>query len=174
MFHARSMRRLRGRTRRLFCFNNQTPTHLSPTTGPLELPALAGDVGLAAVEGTAEVLDGLAVVPLASEEDGVGAGGGAEGELVEGEALAAGGDDALTGRGGEFEGGDRELGDGRETLVVEDGTDGDDRLGAVGVGVAGLLDEARDGERRTVDLVRAGVSGRYPGAKQDRLHQPCS
>lgn len=104
--------------------------------------------------------DGLAVVPLASEEDGVGAGGGAEGELVEGEALAAGGDDALTGRGGEFEGGDRELGDGRETLVVEDGTDGDDRLGAVGVGVAGLLDEARDGERRAVDLVRAWASAR--------------
>lgn len=111
------------------------------------------------------MLDGLAVVPLASEEDGVGAGGGAEGELVEGEALAAGGDDALTGRGGEFEGGDRELGDGRETLVVEDGTDGDDRLGAVGVGVAGLLDEARDGERRAVDLVRAWASESYPGAK---------
>lgn len=119
------------------------------------------------------MLDGLAVVPLASEEDGVGAGGGAEGELVEGEALAAGGDDALAGRGGEFEGGDRELGDGRETLVVEDGADGDDGLGAVGVGVAGLLDEARDGERRAVDLAgswrQRDVSGSRVGSSGPTL-----
>ena len=104
------------------------------------------------MEGTAKVLVGLADVPLAAEEDGVGASRGTEGELVEGEALAAGSGDTFTGRGGESEGGDGEFGNLGETLVVEDGTDNNDGLGVVGVGAFGVLDNARDGDGRSVDL----------------------
>lgn len=122
------------------------------TTSSLELAALGLDVGLAALEGATEVGDGLTDVALSTEEDSVGAGGGAEGELVEGDGLTAGGDDAGADRVGEAEGGDRELGDSLETLVVEDRADNDNSLRVVGVRAAGLLDNARDRDRRAVDL----------------------
>jgi hypothetical protein len=57
----------------------------------LELAALGADVRLDCAAGDtrgAEVLDGFAAVLGAAEEDRVGAGGGAEGKLVEGDALA--------------------------------------------------------------------------------------
>ena len=129
----------------------ETP-RLSPSTSPLELPALAGDVRLRALERSTEVLDGLTDVPLSSEEDSVGSGRGTERELVEGDGLTAGSDNSLTSRGGEFESGDGEFGDLRETLVVENGADGDDGLGVVRVGSSGLLDDAGDGDRGSVDL----------------------
>lgn len=100
----------------------------------------------------AEVLVGLTGSALAADEDGVGAGRGAEGELVEGEGLTAGGDDALAGRAREAEGGDGHLGDDEETLVVGDGADEDEDLVAVGVGVVRVLDDARDRQRGPVGL----------------------
>src|SRR4051812_36900718 len=64
-------------------------------TGLLELPALALHVRLlVAVGPEAEVLDSLAGVLGPAEQEGVGAGRGAHGELVDGEALAAGLEDA--------------------------------------------------------------------------------
>lgn len=59
----------------------------------------------------AEVLDSLAGVLGATEEDGVGASGGAESKLIDGEGLAAGSSDAGTGGGGEAESRDGELGE---------------------------------------------------------------
>ena len=53
----------------------------------------------------AEVLDGLAAVLLAAEEDCVRASRRTERELVEGEDLATSLQDALLGSGGEAEGG---------------------------------------------------------------------
>lgn len=125
---------------------------LSPTTRPLKLAALALDVGLAALEGSTKVTDGLADVTLAAEEDSVGAGGGANGELVQGQSLTAGRSDTLTGRGRETQSGNRQLGHLGETLVVEDRTDNDDGLGAVGVGALGLLDDTGERDGRAVDL----------------------
>lgn len=129
-------------------------THLSPSPGPFELPALARNVRLAALEWPAKVLDGLAVVPLAPQQDSVRAGRSTESELVEGEALAAGSDDALASGDREAEGSDGELGNLGETLVIEDGANGHDGLGIVGVGASGLLDNAGDGDGRAVDLCR--------------------
>jgi hypothetical protein len=125
---------------------------LSPTTSPLELPALASDVRLTALERSTEVLDGLTNVPLSSEEDSVRTGRGTERELVEGDSLTAGSDNSLTSRGREFESGNGEFGDLWETLVVENGTDSDDGLGVVRVGSTGLLDNSGDGDRGSVDL----------------------
>lgn len=99
------------------------------------------------------MLDGLTDVPLSSKEDSVGTGRGTERELVEGDSLTAGSDNALTGRGREFESGDGEFGDLWETLVVENGTDSNDGLGVVRVGSTGLLDDAGDGDRGSVDLL---------------------
>lgn len=109
------------------CHNNrlhlETPGP-SASTSALELAALALDVGLLVLVGTeTEMLDGLAGVLGAAEEEGVGAGGRPEGKLIDGEGLAAGGQNAGTGRGGEAEGRDGELGDLEETDVVSDGAD---------------------------------------------------
>jgi hypothetical protein len=83
----------------------------SATTGTLELATLGLDEGLLVGVGTeAEVLVGLTGSLGATDEDHVGASGGAEGELVEGDALTAGGDNAGTGGGSEAEGADGELG----------------------------------------------------------------
>ena len=125
---------------------------LPPTTSTLKLPSLALNVRLAALEGSTEVLDGLTDVALATKENSVRAGGGAEGELVEGKSLTAGGDDALTSSGGETKSGNRELGDLGETLVVKDSADDNNSLGVVGVRATGLLDDAGEGDRRAVDL----------------------
>lgn len=132
------------------------PTHLSPTTSTLKLASLGRNVRLATLEGTTKVSDGLTDVALATEEDSVGAGRGTNGELVEGQSLTAGSDNALTDRARESESGDGDLGDLGETLVVEDRADNDDNLGTVLVGVLGLLDDTRDRERGAVDL---GISG---------------
>lgn len=98
------------------------------------------------------MLDGLTVVPLTTEEDGVGAGRGTESELVEGEALAACSSDTLASGSRETESSDGELGHLGETLVIKDGADSHDGLDIVGVGVAGLFDDSGDGYGRAVDL----------------------
>ena len=73
----------------------------------------AGDTG-----GT-KVLDRLASVLGATEEDSVGALGCLEGELVKGEDLAAGVEDAGVCRLGELEGADGELGDLLQVIAQE-------------------------------------------------------
>lgn len=128
------------------------PTHLSSSSGLLELPSFALDVWLSALEWSTEVLDGLSVVPLSSEEDGVGSSGGSEGELVEGEGLTTGSDDPLSGRGGEFQSGDGDFGELWESLVVEDRSDNNNDLRVVRVRVLGLFDNSGEGDRGSVDL----------------------
>lgn len=103
----------------------------------------------------AEVLDGLTGVLGTAEEDGVGASGGAHGELIDGEALTASGKDASAGGCGEAESSDRQLGDGEETVVIGDSGDDDDglALGLLGgVLVGSSSDDARNAHGRAVDL----------------------
>jgi hypothetical protein len=64
-----------------------------------------------------KVLYGLTGVLGATEEEGVGAGGGTDGDLVNGEAFAASLLDTSAGGGGETEGRDGELGELYELLV---------------------------------------------------------
>lgn len=111
-----------------------------------------------AVGAETEVLDGLTGVLGAAEQQGVAAGGGAEGKLVEGDGLAAGGSQTGTGGGGESQGGDGHLGDRQETVVVGDGADNND--GALLI----LLDVGRNagqGDGRAVD------AGREQAAEDD-------
>jgi hypothetical protein len=113
-------------------------TRPSATTSALELAALALDVGLLVGVGTkAEVLDGLTGVLGSTEEEGVGSSGEAGSDLVNGEGLTTGLQDAGTGRRSEAESRDGELGELEETVVVSDGADNDDGLSLVGL--AGLL-----------------------------------
>jgi hypothetical protein len=103
---------------------NLETTRPSASTGTLELAALALDVRLLVGVGTeAEMLDGLTGVLGSTEEEGVGSSGEAGGDLIHGEALAAGLLDAGTGRGGEAHSRNGELGELKETVVVSDGPD---------------------------------------------------
>lgn len=97
----------------------------------------------------AEVLDGLTVVLGATQEQGVGTCGLLKSELVEGQGAAAGGQDARAGGGGETQGGDLDLGDLEQAVVVGDGADHDDRLLVIAVLKVGL--DARQGDGRAVD-----------------------
>lgn len=131
---------------------------LSATAGLLELAALGTNIGLGVVVGAhVEVLHGLARVLGTAEEDGVAALGRTQGELVEGQALAAGSQDPGTGGLGEAQSGDRQLGQLQETVVIGDATDDDDRLGRLATGrdttaVLRQVYQARHADRRTVDL----------------------
>lgn len=110
---------------------------------------------LVRVRTEAEVLDGLTGVLGSTEEDGVGTSWGTHSELINGEALTPGSQDAGAGSCGEAECGDGELGDGQETVVVSDGADQDNGLSLVllaRVLVGGSCDDARDAHRRAVDL----------------------
>jgi hypothetical protein len=97
-------------------------TRPSASTSTLELAALALDVGLLVGVGTkAEVLDGLTGVLGATEEDGVGSSREAGSDLIDGEGLTTGLQDARAGSGGEAESRNGELGELEETVVVSDG-----------------------------------------------------
>lgn len=85
----------------------------------------------------AEVLDGLTGILGATEEEGVGTGRGAHGQLIDGQGLTAGSDNAGTGGVGVAQGGNRQLGELQETVVVGDGADQDDGLALVSL--AGVL-----------------------------------
>ena len=100
----------------------------SATTGTLELATLGLDEGLLVGVGTeAEVLVGLTGALGATDEDDVGASRGAEGELVEGQALTAGGENAGAGSGSEAESADAELGAlGHASVVGDLGNGGHD------------------------------------------------
>lgn len=97
----------------------------------------------------AEMLDGLTGVLGSTEKEGVGTGGLLESELIEGDGLAASGDDASAGSGGEAQSGDGHLGDDKETVVIGDGTNNDD--GLLLVAVLEVLGNAGQRDGRTVD-----------------------
>lgn len=82
----------------------------------------------------AEVLDSLTGVLGATEKESVGTSWSAHGELVNGEALTTSGQDAGAGSRGEAEGGDGELWNGKEAVVVSDGADQDNGLALVLLG----------------------------------------
>ena len=100
----------------------------------------------------AEVLNGLTSVPLATEQNRVGARRRAEGKLVEGKDLTTRLQDALLGGGGEAKGSDRELGDFKQTDVVGHGADSDDDLRITVGSALGLLDDAGEGNGGAVGL----------------------
>lgn len=107
----------------------------------------------------AEVLDGLTGVLGTPEEEGVGASGGTDGKLVEGQALAASLDDPSTGSGSEPESGDGDLGGLKKTVVISDGTDNDEGLGLVAL-VLG---------RQTRERHRGAVDARHEEPAEDGL-----
>ncbi len=118
----------------------------------------------------AEVLDGLTSVLGATEQEGVASGRSTQSQLVQSQALATGGDDASSGRGGEAQSSDRDLGDLEKAVVVGDGADDDNDL--VGLVAAGDLRlDARQRNRGSVDsggkkamqynLQKAGVNNRH-------------
>ena len=104
------------------------------------------------VRAHAEVLDGLAGVPLTAEQDGVRTSRRTERELVEGEDFTARLQDALLGGSRETEGRNRELGNLQKTNIVRHGADDNDNLRVTVRRVRGLLDDAGKGNRGTVDL----------------------
>lgn len=108
----------------------------------------------------AEVLNGLTGVLGATEKEGVGASGLLESELVEGQDLAAGSGDPGTGGGGDAEGGNLDLGDAEEAVVIGNGADNDDGLLLVAVLEVGRNAGQRDG---------GAVDAAHEQAAQDHL-----
>lgn len=107
------------------------------------------------VRSKAEMLDGLSGVLRPSEEEGVGAGRGPHRELVEGQALASGGDDAGAGGCSESQRGDGELGDLEQSVVVRHGADYDNGF-AQGLlacpATLGVRNDAGERDWRAIDL----------------------
>lgn len=97
----------------------------------------------------AEVADSLTGVLGAAEQQGVGASGLLEGQLVKGLDGAAGGEDASAGSGGETQGSDVHLGDLEQTDIIGDGADNDNGLLLVAVLEVG--GDAREGHGGAVD-----------------------
>lgn len=104
---------------------------------------------LVLVGAEAKVLESLTGVLGATDQQGVAAGGGTQSQLVEGQGLATGGDDAAAGGSGESQSGDGHLGDLEKTVVIRDGADDDDGLVLL---VADLALDAGQGNGGSVDL----------------------
>ena len=125
-------------------------TRPSAATSLLELAALGGHIRLLVLVGTeAEVLDGLTGVLGATQEERVGARGLLEGELVEGENLAAGALDPGASSGSEAERRYINLGNLEQAVIVGNGADHDDRL--LLVAVLEVRSNARERDGRAVD-----------------------
>ena len=99
-----------------------------------------------------EVLDGLTAVLGATQETGVGTGGLLKSELVEGQGLTAGVEDALLCGTREAEGSNCELGNLLEANIIGDGTDSNNDFRVAVLRISGLLRDARQRDRRKVDL----------------------
>ena len=142
------------------CLDLET-TALSATATHLSLPVLvvAANVRLLVlVRAHAKVLDGFARVLGASDQDRVRSGGRTLCELVESQDLTTGGKDASACGLGETESRDGELGNFQQSVVISDGTNNNDGLGAARcllcdtTRVAGQVDDSRKRHGRSVDL----------------------
>lgn len=118
---------------------------------PLKLVDERSLANLVLVGAEAEVLDSLTSVLGTTKDQGVGASGGTEGELVESDGLTASGENAGAGGGSESESGDGELGNRQETVVVGHGAHNDDDALLL---LASVRDDAAQRDRGAVDLGR--------------------
>ena len=101
-------------------------------------------VALETTSRSTEVAEGLTSSAAATEKDSVGASRLAHGELVEGEALTTGLEDACASRVGETQSADRHLGDIEHASVVNNSGDDDCSLLGVPTNVAGDARERHD------------------------------
>jgi hypothetical protein len=76
----------------------------------------------------AEMLNSLSGILRSSEEEGVGTGGASQCKLIKGEDFTSSSLDSGSGGGGEAKSCDAHLWDGKETVVISDGTDNNDGL----------------------------------------------
>jgi hypothetical protein len=106
-------------------------------------------VGVVNASAVTEVLDGLTRVLGAAEQHGVGALGGAEGKLIEGDALTASLDDSGAGSLSEAKGSDLQAGQLQLAGVVGDGTNNNGSLVLLALKVSR---QARDRDGGIVDL----------------------
>lgn len=129
------------------------PARVAPPARLLELPPLAAHERLrrrARDTGRrAEVLARLASGRLAPEKNAVASGGRRQRQLVEGEHLASGGDDAGAGALGHAQGRHAQLGHLEQARVVGDGSDDGGRLGLLALHE---LRELGEGHRGAVGL----------------------
>lgn len=95
-----------------------------------------------------EMLEGLSGVLWSSEENGVASSWGSESQLIQGQSLTTGCENAGTGGSSEAESSNADLWDGKETVVIGDGTNDDNGslLLAVGLGC-----DSGDRNGRSVD-----------------------
>lgn len=118
-------------------------------TSTLELATLAADIGLLVLVGAhTEVLDGLTGVLGTAEDDGVGTSRGTKSKLIEGEDFTASLQDASSSSLGETESSNGELGNFQKTRVIGNGTNNNNGLSLL---LLGVTDDAGDGNGGTVD-----------------------
>lgn len=101
-----------------------------------------------------EVLNGLSGVLRSSDKKSVGSSRRPQRKLVKGKSFTSCSLDLGTSSGCESQGGDGELRNLEETVIVGDGTDNNDGLVVVvgSMRVRAVLDDARNGDRGPVDL----------------------
>ena len=128
-------------------------TGSTATTGTLELASLGADTGAGVragdTGGRAKVFDSSPGVAETADEDGVGASGPGEGELVKGHAGSAGSRDPGASRLGEPEGANGELGELDHPLVIQNSSNKDADLVLL---VLHVLGDPRHRQGRLVDL----------------------
>lgn len=126
-------------------------------TSSLELSALGDNTGLDAVVSVgvvdagavAEVSNGLASALGTTQKHGVGALGGAEGKLIQGDALTAGLDDSSSGGLGEAESSNGQSRNLQQTRIIGDSANDNGGLALLSLHVSG---QPRNGNRGVVDL----------------------
>lgn len=97
----------------------------------------------------AEVLNSLSGVLGSSEEEGVASGRSSQGQLIQSQCLSTCSEDTRTSRRSESKGGNTELGNSQEAVVIGDCTNNDNGL-VVGL-LGGVRNNSGDRDWRSVD-----------------------
>ena len=97
----------------------------------------------------AKVLDSLSSILGSSEEEGVASGRGSQSQLIQSQSLSTCREDACASSCSESEGGNTELGNSQETVVIGNCANNDNGL-LVGL-LRGIRNNSRDRDRRSVD-----------------------
>lgn len=101
--------------------------------------------GASRYAGSTKMLVGLPGSSSAPQQKSVGTRRGTQGELIKGEDLTAGIQDAATSRLGDSQSTDSEFGEFEQTSVIGDGSNNDSYLVFLSLGEASQLDEGHGG-----------------------------
>jgi hypothetical protein len=115
------------------------------------------------------MLESFATIFCSTDKDSVGASGGTESKLIEGQSLATSVQNPFLCRASEAQSGNSQLGKFKQTLVVRNSGYGHDDFAFTAGTTFDFLSDAGEGDRRAVDFGKVKTSKDDLRQKRDQI-----